>query len=46
MKLRYQIKDRETGRVMGEVEAKDYSEAARIASAQGFDCKCYYVSLI
>lgn len=46
MTLRYQVKNRETGKVVGEVEAKNYTQAASIASTQGFDRKHYYVSLI
>lgn len=46
MKLRYQIKDRETGHVMREVEAEDYGQAAITANALGFDCKYYFVSLV
>lgn len=46
MKLRYQIKDRETGHVMREVEAEDFGQAAIKANALGFDVKYYYVSLV
>lgn len=46
MKLRYQIKDRETGHVMREVEAEDFGQAAIKANVLGFDVKYYYVSLV
>jgi len=46
MKLRYQIKDRETNHVVREVEAEDYGQAALIANVLKFDPKYYYVSLV
>ena len=46
MKLRYQIKDRQTNHVMREVEAEDYGQAALIANLLCFDAKHYYVSLV
>ena len=46
MKLRYQVKDRETGEVMREVEAEDYGQACLAASILAFNPKFYFVSLV